>query len=705
MKNLISLLLALLMLTSIVACGGPSETETQTDPGNDTEQLPPETNAETEAETEPEKDDRIDLSNIPFVPVTRFIVTSDIHITPTTGTPAAHLKTAIGQITEYFQDPDKNDGYSKLDAIAIVGDITNNGTTEEFNVAKKYFDEVVPVGTELVLTMGNHDWNKFGATSQTEFEQILGPAMLDIVIGGYHFITIVNDEPLGWRGYGWDYSQKTLEKAEKMIQRALADTGKDKPIFVFQHLGNLGTVVSTGLDAASSNTAVATLTEMQSQFPNLVVFSGHSHFPINDECSIHQRDFTSINTGSLSAAMTSRLNGKSIEMASRSQAKAVYLIEVDEYGRMKVRIWRTENNGFMGEEWFVDSYRKDEFVYTEDRFSEEDIFFANGAEVSLDCVFSTNLSASFLPVPEESLTARIYEAVLTDKNGNAVATQQIPLEYYVDNFTTPLQIQFNDLQPETEYTLSVYALNSLYSVDIASEGTLRSKPLTATFTTPQPEANLGGADIINVKIDAKTNTVKSIIPKGLLPTGVGSPNIYHDESIGMDVVSFDGTLDNVVKFSFAQYADAIKESMSFETYIRLDEKPSSPTTMIGAAQSGGFCLNARTDGKFQFQIRDGEAYDSILFPYQVGRYYHIVVSFDGATCTIYADGVKVGATEITEFQLPRYTSHYWLYLGADVYNGTTGQNPTKCTVAKFAMYSEALTAEKVTELYTATTAK
>ena len=170
MKKILSLILVLLMLTSLAACGNQTETDPILPPDTDPATGESESTGTGESETqapETEEDTRPDLTDVPFVPELRFIVTSDTHITPTAGTGASHLKTAMEQCTAYAGDSEKNDGYNKLDAVVVVGDVTNNGTTEEFGVAKKYFNEVIPRGTELLLVMGNHDWNTYAENSRS----------------------------------------------------------------------------------------------------------------------------------------------------------------------------------------------------------------------------------------------------------------------------------------------------------------------------------------------------------------------------------------------------------------------------------------------------------------------------------------------------------------------------------------------------------
>ena len=647
----------------------------------------------------------------PFTPVLRFVVSSDVHITPSTGTPASFLKAAMEQIVEYVADPARNDGYAGLDALAMVGDITNDGTTEEFGIAKSFFDSIVPTGTKQIMAMGNHDWNTLGDQSDEEFEKFFGPAMIDTVVGGYHFITVVNDATRGFGNPGWEYSAETVKKLETMLAAAYADTGADKPIFVFQHVGNTDTVAGTGSDypTADSMTSDA-LAEIQSKYPNLVVFSGHTHFPINDECSIHQKDFTSIGTGALSGAGFSTENGNTIEPTSNSSAKSVYVVELDENSTMRIRIWRADDNGFIGEEWWLEGYTKADFTYTEDRFSEDQLFFAEGAEITTDYLFSTKIMANFLPVPEESLTARVYEAVLTDENGNTVSRQVLPLEYYIDAFDTPLQVTFDGLMPETNYTLSVYGLNSLYLREITSEGTLRTpKPLTLEFTTPATEVNDGGPDIIDFTINAEKKKLEVTNPNSILPQIVGTPSFSYDSTIGMDVLTFDGTVDNLVKFSFADRAADIQDSFTFETYICLDEVPTGSAIAIGASEnSGGFYLQPEKTGKLYFGMYDSTGTKVLQSKtYEAGKYYHVVATFDGSIYTLYIDGVKIGEKTVSGgLKLSDKANHLAVCLGADVWSQGVGAHlPAKCTIAKFVLYSDVLDADRVAELYSELTSK
>lgn len=672
----------------------------------------------------------VDPDETSFVPTLRFIVTSDTHISTGTENSAATFKNAVTQIAAYVNDPNRNEGYGKLDAVAVAGDITgagngyHGGTEEEFIAAKNVFESVLPEGTELILALGNHDYGNglldgvrytdvaIAEGHRASFESVFGvDAAQDIVIGGYHFITVDNlgKSPDNSR-YGHDYSEESVAWVEETLAAANTDPGK--PIFVFQHIGNHKTVIGTSADTYGSNSSVA-LTEVESKYPNLFVFSGHTHFQINDECSIYQGDYTAINTGALAGTAKSTNGGKDQTIATTSSPlpNAVYLVEADENGRVRVRMWSTDKNGFFGEEWIIDSYNKDEFTYTADRFDSNDLFFAENAKITQKTLTSTSITASFLPVPEESLTARAYEAIVTDGQGNAVVKKYISLPYYTDNFTTPATVTIDGLTPNTAYTLKVYAVNPLYNMDVTTVGTLRSEPLTLAFTTPEDPAS-AAKDIVSFTIatDSLVDSSNSL----LTPELIGTPDIRYDEAIGMNVLAFDGTQENLVRFNYknnTEATEAIVDAFTFETYIRVDEIPAQNArkALIGANHNyTGFKLDivhGKTMGPyFEFTFGRGNGTQTTLQAKgcDTTLYYHIVVTYSyseatsQSTATMYINGKQVATSTFDgALALHSNSAYYKIYMGADVNASGADEAHSKCTIAHFSLLSRALTAEAV----------
>ena len=697
MKKFLSLTLSIFMLLSLASCGGTADTETQ---APDTSA--PETN-------EPE----IDLSDVPFVPELRFIVTSDTHMSNANSATVAHFKAAVEQITAYTNDPTRNEGYDKLDAVAIAGDITGageggkypGGTLEEFRAVKAIFDEVIPTGTELVLAMGNHDYgNEKHSSAQkdadayrADFESVFGDAAKSIEINGYSFITVDADAAGGGEGkYGHDYSKTSAIALKEQLAAAAAKAGNSKPIFVFQHVGNLGTVIGTSQDAGSSNSSTA-LYDIQKQYSNLIVFSGHTHFALNDECSIHQKDFTSINTGGLSGITRTKLNGSNITMDNIKYPQAVYVVEADEYGRVRVRMWSAVDGGFYGDTWMIDSYNKDKFVYTEDRFTGEDIFFADDAKITVENVTPTGISIKFPHVPEDSLTARAYEIIVTNEQGKEIAKTYRSLAYYKDDFAQTASVTIEGLTEGTNYTVSVYAVNPLYSVNVTASS-LRSEPLTHAFTTPAAQSS-AGKDLVGVTIG--TNGVSAT---NSILSHIGTPTVKYDESIRRNVLSFsENNTEGVIYFNYAGNNDAtaaIKEAFTLETYVRVDALPSTNAgdALIGAAHNGtGFSLSIEKSGRIYFTIHGDDAAKVQLYDAScaVGTYNHIAVTYDGATVTMYVNGKTVGSSPIDGFKLHTHAAYHKIYVGADVSASGADEAHSNCTVAHLSMLCEALTAEEV----------
>lgn len=705
MKKLISLLLICCTLAVAFTACNSGETPAPTASEAQATEKPTETQAETEA---PDKNPEVNAPDADgeFEPVLRFAVTSDIHIEKIGDRNYLRTENFIKQLNEYAATG--ADGYSKLDAILIAGDLTNNGTLTEFNAAKDVLDANVQEDTKLVISMGNHDWNnngKDGFASESKFEGVFGldSTTSDVVIGGYHFITVVGDA-----SNGWDYSKAVASEAETLIKNAIADTGKDKPVFVIQHIGNVDTAIGTSTAADNkANTAVTALTEMQSKYENLVVFSGHTHFPANDECSIWQEDFTSINTGTLNYAMRSMVNGEWINIPNNRQNIAQgYVVEMDAAGRMRVRVWDVFQSEFIGETWLVESWNKDSFYYNKDRFSKEDIFFAEDAQVSVEALYTTSAIISFPPVPKESLSGRVYEITLRDEYGDLISTQYKGTEYFNEDFDTPIQVSVGGLAKDTEYTVEVRAVNSLYTAEITQKGTLYSDAISTTFTTPEEEIK-NGADIVDMSIDADGKKVVNNAVLGFGAQVVGSPDFSYDESIGKDVVSFKGSSSDVVKFeSYETAAELMKDSMTFEVYFKIDERPEGRYfSAVSAQQSGGFGLDvygsASSAGdkanKCMFHYHNGSAYKSLGFEYEIGVYYHIVAVYDGRSYILYLDGERLGSVSVgSELSFPSAKN---LYMGGDTTGSGDCEAPSKCTVAGLKIYSYALSASEVEEAY------
>lgn len=424
-----------------------------------------------------------------FVPTLRFIVASDMHVSANNADSQMtkiRFRDMFVQMNEYAD----SQAYNRIDAVLLAGDVTDGGTNADLATVKQIIDANIADEAELVITMGNHDFwgNRSDPEAMiTQFEHKFGDTNSHKEIGGYHFITLCADKSRAGDP-GWDYSESVVEYARAELAKAYEATGADKPIFVMQHVGNTNTCAGT-CEHTNGN-AVTTLNSLFAEYPNVVCFSGHSHFACNDECSIHQRDYTSIATGGLYYATRTTLNGTSIDMENRYEMAQNYVVEMDANNVMRVRCWDILQEKFVGETWTVASWDKENFVYTEDRFADGDLFFEEGAMITTKSTGAYEATIAFNPVPQTSLSARIYKVVVKDGAGQEVCVRHISNDYFNEP-TEPIEVEISGLMPQTQYSVSVTALNSLYCSELNRYETMAqgrlpvmvSAPLTTTVTT------------------------------------------------------------------------------------------------------------------------------------------------------------------------------------------------------------------------------
>ncbi len=273
-----------------------------------------------------------------FIPVMRFVATSDTHIEKLGDTgcrrTSAMLKTAYA-ISEADED------YKNLDAVVFSGDITDNGHIDSFFAFAAVTDNEIREGTErLAVVAKAHDSYTFSNNSLKVFTGITGQETdFHRVIGGFHFIGISRSQTLK------HYTKQQVKWLDENIAAAVKDDPA-KPIFVFQHEHVRGTVYGS---SKTDGWGLDVFTEVLEKYPQVVHISGHSHFPANDPRAVWQGSFTAINDGGLAyyeLAVDGR-NGQFPEEKDRmSQA---LIIEVDADNRVLVKVLDVDAGKIMRE--------------------------------------------------------------------------------------------------------------------------------------------------------------------------------------------------------------------------------------------------------------------------------------------------------------------------------------------------------------------
>jgi hypothetical protein len=210
-----------------------------------------------------------------------------------------------------------------VQALAIVGDITDNGIQTEWDIYKNLWEKHKG-GLQLIAVMGNHDAygvSPYGPgqgqdinTCADRLEMSTGQMTnAHYVIDGYHFIVLnagdgsfIDQGAVGGAiasgrtdvpGSSWEaiVSQSAKDWARMRINMAKTNA-PGKPVFVFLHWPIRNTYFRTDGAGATSNFGNDPLTGFFNDDPEVVVFSGHIHNPNNDPRFIWQGGFTAVNT-------------------------------------------------------------------------------------------------------------------------------------------------------------------------------------------------------------------------------------------------------------------------------------------------------------------------------------------------------------------------------------------------------------------------
>lgn len=207
-----------------------------------------------------------------------------------------------------FQDMKKAFNMMKkmgVDAVLIAGDLASHNDKDIYDEFRAIYDEVF--GTEnppvFLPVMGNHDFwgilrgpkaakDKYGRTPKVMAQRIdTFKKHLKIDAIDHHRvlkgIDIIGCSLTG----GLSPSPENIAFMEGAIKKAI-ERDATKPIIVYAHNTARNTLYG-------GKTGDQKLQDLFKKYPQVVYFSGHTHFTLEDESSIHQEDFTSIGTSTV----------------------------------------------------------------------------------------------------------------------------------------------------------------------------------------------------------------------------------------------------------------------------------------------------------------------------------------------------------------------------------------------------------------------
>lgn len=378
-----------------------------------------------------------------FEPVLRFMVVSDVHYKDEHTVERDRMQQAIR--TAYALS--EKESYNKLDALYVVGDFANSGTRAQMLAFKDTLDSNLKPGTDYTLSLASHEFGSEGEEAALQkFAEIFG-AEPDShkVINGYHFISVTCTN-------GCHFDEKKQEWVAQELKKAAKDDPK-RPIFFFQHPHIMGTVYG------SANWGEDELTAILMNYPQIIDFSGHSHAPINDPRSIHQRHFTCLGTGTLSYFELDEFDKiYGTIPPNDDNAAQMLIVEADAEGRVRIYPYDLITDNFFPFTWKIDSaWDVDSYLYTDARYrTEKAPWFEEGSAVEIKDVKADSFTVEFPQAKVEEEYVDDYNVYLKDMNGVTVRNATIWSGYYFYNMPEKLSVSFDGLE-SGEYRVEIYA--------------------------------------------------------------------------------------------------------------------------------------------------------------------------------------------------------------------------------------------------------
>ncbi len=504
MKKIAALLFCVVLVIAIVACGAGAQNGTTGSTGSTASTSTAltttdnttisETNATTPGETTTTGTTKPDSSTTasttattkptsgttkPTIPsktfdenniVLSFGALSDIHLRALGDAADKNFRSAIEQLKAAAAKHDKNG----LSAIAIAGDIADNGTRAQIDV----FSTIVKAsGIEnVMLTPGNHD----GIGKLPVYLESMGESYFAVdvdktmfnkgarhcVVNGSHFFFI---EPTGYGG-NCPYNAEVLAWLDASLKK-VTEEDPNAYVFVFTHPMPYNTCYGSTLSGGSWYTTY--LTDTLSKYPQVVTFGGHLHFPVNDERSVMQTAFTSLGCGSVRYLAIER--GFS-NMASATVPKDAYdvssglLVQVDINGNVRITRMDFSNNTTFKTPWEISYPTPDGAHLTKygfDRAEDNKAPALTGTPVLNAAVSPTTgiVSGATVTVPAGNDDDLVHHYKVTVKNETTgqISTYKFLSDFYrhaqvsgmAKTLTFPL-----DISSAGTYTIEVVAVDS-----------------------------------------------------------------------------------------------------------------------------------------------------------------------------------------------------------------------------------------------------
>lgn len=325
-------------------------------------------------------------------------------------------------------------------AIALVGDITDSGSVQEYKDFMGLLNNYGKMDAEKIITMGNHEykdiWYNPIAPDKVYLDRFANETGMPNVyydkwVEGYHFITLGGEVLNESNGNGAILSQQQYDWLEKTLP---VNADSKKPIFVFLHQAIDSTVY--GSEFWNGNLSDGKLFNILKKYPQVIFFSGHSHNLVDHPRTVYQNGFTMVNTGSTSYTWFDGGPGP----YSFSQGLLVNVYD----DRVEIKS-REFSNG----SWLRSFTIKTPFEKT--IYDDEKPRFKLNSKINISDV---NYNSAKLSLTSATDNTQVDAYVI--KQGQEVLKTDY-IKYWEKDEDNIFETTLNNLTPDTNYNLEVYA--------------------------------------------------------------------------------------------------------------------------------------------------------------------------------------------------------------------------------------------------------
>lgn len=430
-----------------------------------------------------------------------------------------------------------------INAIMVNGDVV--GANDPENSAHNKGDDTMVEGwyrafdhvftqnfgedVNVMLSSGNHDiadlmGDTFDENHKDDDTWFYGDSTTSYVgnvhtkLNGFDFITLDYNGKTNY-GYGGQRSgyQDFLKQTLNEITTS-ATYDSTKPIFIQAHSGYANTSLG-GQFHSNYDTMGNDIQTILKDYPQVLLFSAHTHFPVEQETSIYQNNFTFVENGSMNYIYLDSPSDfaeggyfNSNTGNKDTTERSCNFISILEDGSTVIRRFDVTNQRWIGMPWVVDTKDgKEGFQYTDSNRSKVAPWFDETASIHTQNITDTNVILNFSQALDDELVNH-YEVQIRDGVTNepvSVKVKQLPdksntsYQTFAGNFRAYSRFYYRPnimsfdiagLNARRTYQVSVIAVDDFGNrSSVALEGTFKT---SGTISLPTIDGALTLPDTI-----------------------------------------------------------------------------------------------------------------------------------------------------------------------------------------------------------------